>query len=172
MDFPKQAAPTLIPAAPQSTSSSVTAPTTQSRTMEIERADYKAEVPQGCNIDPPDPKIDLDHYTAVNLPNGNSLIILVLDDKKVADTTFDKMMTKYRNAIKEPTETASDTFNSRKGKATVVSGKLNGMDFCFEVGVFSGQQKAFIVVSCCERSELDETRQILRHFVDSFVIKE
>ena len=42
---------------------------------------------------------------------------------------------------------------------------------CFEVGLFSGEQKAFIVLVDYEQLHPDETRRILRQAVDSFIIK-
>ncbi len=151
---------------------SVEMPQPPSAPVAIERADFKVTVPPGSTVDPPDADIDKDHYTAVNLPDGATLIFLVIDDKSTADSALGKALGYYRSKLQDPVDGASDMFDGRGGKGTIVQGKLNGLRFVFEAGYFTGKQKAFIASCGYEKSLEADARKVYRQAIDSFAIKE
>ena len=138
---------------------------------EVERSDYKITVPDTCTEDPRDGDVDLDHMTTINFPKENFVIVLVLDDKSLLKTTFNRMLRNYKGKLKQPADKEGSLVNSHKGKSIVLTGVLNGATFRFEVGAFAGKTKAFIVVTSSLESEQNE-RSIIQKSVDSFTIKE
>lgn len=145
----------------------------ESPPMEVERSDYKIKVPAGCMVDPASPDIDSDHYTVVNLPGGDTLMIAVVDlkDKDMVDVQFHAMMQSFKEKLQDTSETKSDLFDARHGKGAILSGKLNGMQFCFEGGVFAGEQKSFVIVGTYQKLHSVEKRKVLQQCVASFVLK-
>jgi hypothetical protein len=140
--------------------------------MDIERSDYKVTVPDGSTVDDEDPDIDLDHYTAVNLPNGDTLTLLTLDDLKYADKEFDKLKSGYWTKVQQPEELPSDLFAARGAKAGIVTGKINGMRFCFEFGQLLGAKRAFLLSCIYERNHPEVGRVMFQQAIESFIIKE
>ena len=128
--------------------------------MNLERSDYQVKLPKGCTIHL-SKEVDADHYTSVHLPNENVLVIIVIDDKAGGDEAFHDLIENTKGETKEFKEVASDTFNACQGKATVLTKKVNGINFCFEIGLMSGKHKAFLMECTYRQSEPDETRRIL-----------
>lgn len=140
--------------------------------MVIERADYTVTVPDGCTIEEEDPDIDLDHYTGINMPNRDFMVILVNDDKRGGDKEFESLKNNYWKRMKDPAELPSDLFAAFGGKATIVAGKMNGMKFCFEFGMIIGREKAFILSYMYEQNHPEQGRAIFQDAIASFAIKE
>ena len=172
LQLPKPKQPTFVAARNPAASQPTTAPSAVALPVEIERADFKVNVPRGGAISPPPAEVDADHYVYVTLPKGNVLIFLVVDDKADGENRFDDLMTFYAGKLKDPAVSASDLFDNRHGRGKSVTGTIATLPYTFEGGLFDGKNKAFIVVSSYPQSAAAENRTILRAVLDSFVIKE
>ena len=139
---------------------------------DLERADYKIILPDGSSIDKPDDDIDADHMTTVNLPNGNAMIFIVVDDTQLVPNMLGKLTDKYKEKIKDAVVGKTDAFDdARAAKSTLVSGKLNGLRFSFAMGEFDQKKKAVIVIFTYPQSEKAETTDIVRKALATLKIK-
>jgi hypothetical protein len=167
---PKQ--PTFVAAANPATSQPAQAAPAVVLPVEIDRADFRVNVPRSGAISPPPENSDSDHYVYVTFPKGNILIFLVVDDKADGGKQFEDLMAFYAGKLKDPAQSPSDLFDSRHGQGKSVTGTIATLPYTFEGGVFNGKTKAFIVVGQYPQSAAAENRAILRAVLDSFFIKE
>ena len=142
------------------------------RAKDLERADYKITLPEGSTVDKPDEDIDADHMTTVNLPNGNAMILIVVDDTQLVPNMLGKLTDKYKEKIKDAVVGRTDAFDDAKAtKSTLVSGKLNGLRFSFAMGEFDQKKKAVIVIFTYPQSEKTQTTDIVRKALSTLTIK-
>ena len=141
-----------------------------SRTMDIERSDYKITVPDKCTVDPEDADMDLDHMTTINLPNQNTLSVMVVDDKTLLDKSLERVKNNYKNSLKNAQEAPSNMVNMHKGKAVLVTGVLNGMKYCLEVGAFAGKKAGFVIVRSYPLSDKAATTKLTQKAIETFRI--
>jgi hypothetical protein len=139
----------------------------------LERADYKITLPEKSTVDSTDRDIDQDHMTTVNLPNGGTMILLVLDDKKLADETVTNLIASYKGKLKDGIDGKTEAFDKAKAaRSAVVSGKMNGIKTSFEVGQFDGKKKTVIVVFTYLERKKAETIEMMQKSLGTFTIKE
>jgi hypothetical protein len=142
------------------------------RAGDLDRADYKITLPEGATVDKPDDDIDADHMTTVNLPNGNAMIFIVVDDTQLVPDMLGKLTNKYKEKIKDAVVGKTDAFDQAKAtKSVLVSGKLNGLRFSFAMGEFDRKQKALVVIFTYPQSEKAETTGIVRKALSTLTIK-
>ena len=170
MQLPRPTDPTFEPA---KTDAPVTRQEPQEPdSVDINRSFYTAKLPKGSNIGLTNARTDPDHGALVTLPNGNPLVILVIDDRIELRTTFNEILGSYRTKLGRSSVAPSDLFNDRRGSGRIASGTLQGVPYCFEGGMFSGKTKGFIMICGYQQAQSDQARQMLRQVLDSFVAKE
>lgn len=138
----------------------------------IDRTFYTAKLPKGSRIEPLTPNGNADLQTTVILPNGDTLTIVASDKVRLLPAAFDESVAASKAQLKQPSVSPSDLFKSRGGKGTIISGTVQGVSYTYEVGMFSSKNKAFVLICGYEQASPDETRQILRKVLDSFVAKD
>lgn len=141
--------------------------------VNVDRADYKITLPAGSTVDKEDDEVDADHLTTINLPNDNTMIIVVLDDKERAQSAFGRMSDRYKAKVKDGVLRKSGSFIQPKPtRADTVTGRLNGVTISFDLGLIEGKQKAFIVVFTYTGPEKATTIAMVQKAMRTFVIKE
>lgn len=146
--------------------------------VELHRSFYTAKLPKGSNIGLANARTDPEHGALVTLPNGNPLAIIVVDDRTTLRDAFNGILGTYRAKLNGTRISPSDMFTGRGGRGSIVSGNLivsvnlPGTPYCYEAGMFGAKTRGVIVLCGYRQAQPDETRQILRQFLDSLVIKE
>lgn len=138
----------------------------------IDRAFYTAKLPKGSTIDAPKSGGNADLLTTANLPTGDTLIIIASDNLAELPAAFNDAVTASKAKVKRSSVSPSDLFKSRGGRGSIVSGALQGVPYSFEIGTFTSKKKGFILLCTYEQAHSDETRQIVRQILNSFVAKD
>jgi hypothetical protein len=146
--------------------------TTRSVALDVQRADYVITVPDKSTVDPPEKDIDKDHMTTINLPNGNALIIMVVDDKSKTELAFNGTKQSYLGQMKNTKEGPSSLFANHKGTGKKIAGTLNNMAICFELGWFTGVNKGFVVITFYTLDEVKTAVPMAQAAINSIKIKE
>jgi len=136
--------------------------------LDFERKDYRITVPDGSTADPEDPDIDLDHFTTINFPDENFIIILVVDDNDKTEGAFDIMKKFYMSKMEGASGSKSTFLSEHKGPATLLNGKLNGIASSIELGWFTGKTQGYIIVAGCPQSERPSFGKVLKKAITSF----
>jgi len=172
---PTQATFSPDPGAPPA----VARPSMWATPVTVNRTGYQMTLPSGSTVDPPDPKHDADHYTVVNLPNQSSptpatltVIVSDNDDTRLQDELYTYAQQSCKSGTVNPTQSMSTLFDNRdNGKGTVISGQINGVECCCELGTFTGAGKGYLFICTYTPDDRDQIRGILRHVVESFLTK-
>jgi hypothetical protein len=146
--------------------------TARARALDVERADYVITVPEKSTVDPQKGKVDPDHMTTINLPNENSLIVIVADDKARTEAGYEGMKKTYAAKLTGVKETPSHLFDKHKGTGVKLAGTMKGTGICFELGWFTGNEKGFIIVTYYADDEVKTVVPIALAAINSFKIKE
>ncbi|MEI6218787.1 MAG: hypothetical protein WCP86_07790 [bacterium] len=145
----------------------------EAHAITIERTNYTMTVPAKSSIESSsDKSVDSDHMTIVVLPNLDTLMIVVLDDKALLEETFNNTKANYMNTLKNSKEAPSDMVKMRKGKGALLNGLMNGKNYCFEMGTFAGKNAGFLIVCGYPVTHKGETRSIVQKSLQSFTVKE
>lgn len=147
-------------------------PAVRLHAMTVERADYVITVPEKSTVDPADADIDLDHMTTINLPNENSVNVLVIDDKTKTDVAYQAAKKSYLGQLTDVKESPSQLFEKQKGVGVKLAGTAKGTAICFELGWFAGNKKGFIVVTFYTPDEVKTAVPIAQEVINSIKIKE
>jgi hypothetical protein len=139
---------------------------------DLERADYKMSLPEEATLDEPDDDVDADHMTTINLPNDSTMIVLIIDDKKQGPGMFTQLAENYRQKLTDGVVKPTKAFAQTKAiRSAVVSGKMEGLKFGFEVGQFDGKKKTALVVYTYVESSKAEAIATAQKWLKTFVMK-
>jgi len=136
--------------------------------QELKRADYRLTIPAKSTLDAEDPDIDLDHYTTINFPDKNFLLILVVDDKSATEATFKNIVKGQKKALKGCKRSKSAFLKKIKGSDIQLNGEINGMKYTYQVGYIIGEKKGFVFNAGYLDSESESALRYLKTTINSF----
>lgn len=136
--------------------------------QELKRADYKLTIPEKSILDAEDPDIDLDHYTTINFPDKNFLLVLVVDDKSATEAAFKNIVKGQKKVLKGCKRSKSAFLKKIKGSGIQLNGKINGMKYTYQVGYIIGEKKGFVFNAGYLDSESESAFRYLKATINSF----
>jgi hypothetical protein len=148
-----------------------TMPSTRNDLVVIERAAYSISVPVDSTVDAEDSSIDKEHLTTIDLPDGSTITIVVIDDKTVAGGAYDKAIASVRGRIEDAVGQKSDVFNSRALRSTAMIGAVKGKKYDFDLGEIEGDRKACLIIVQHQDQNKAEAMEVLRRAVGTFDFK-
>jgi len=135
---------------------------------ELKRADYRITIPVKSTVDAEDPDIDLDHYTTINFPDKNFLLILVIDDKGATEEAYQHIVKGQQKALKNCKSSKSFFLKEIKGSGVQLNGRINGMKYTYQVGYLKGRKKGFVFNAGYLDSESESALRYLKTTINSF----
>jgi len=136
--------------------------------QELKRADYRLTIPAKSTVDAEDPDIDLDHYTTINFPDKNFLLILVIDDKNAVKVAYQHIVNGQKKALKSCKSSESTFLKKIGGSGIQLSGRMNGMKYTYQVGYVKGEKKGFVFNVGYLDSEREAALRYLKETISSF----
>ena len=136
--------------------------------QELKRSDYKLTIPSKSTLDAEDPDIDLDHYTTINFPDKNFLLILVVDDKSAAKVAYQHIVNGQKKVLKSCRSSKSMFLKKIDGSGVQLNGRINGMKYTYQVGYIIGEKKGFVFNAGYLDSEKETALKYLMATINSF----